>query len=165
MVYRFDFEAKVASGVSAYSGLAGLVGAIVGGAIASRSKVKYVIVPAELTSCVCMLAVCLLKNPSLGLLTVIVSVYGFCNAAQSSNNISLLYKQEGMSPKIMACGLSLVMFMFRLSSYLTAQIFGVVYPSIGMDKAMLIWSIPVFVGALLVCTIKEPKFNEVKKSV
>nr|WP_325194368.1 MFS transporter [uncultured Oscillibacter sp.] len=163
IIYKFGFEASVASGAVAYSGLAGMAGSLLGGFVASRSRVKNVIIPAEFISGFCMISVCFLKDPSIGLLCAIVSLHGFCNGAQSCNNISLMYKQTDLSTQEIVGGISLIMTLFKFSCYLTTQIFGMVYPSIGMDKAMLIWAIPVLVGACIVCTIKEPKISELKE--
>lgn len=151
-------EASVASGMSSYSGLFGIAGALLGSQVASRLGVKKIIIPAEVMSGVLVLTLSLMPTSMLtpAVFICLFGLHGFCNAAQSQNNMGLLIKQKSLTQAEVTTASSAVMGIFYLGQYLSSQIFGIVYPIVGMNIAFPIWGCFVFIGAVIVMTIKEP---------
>lgn len=157
---NMGLEAAEVSAAVSYSGLLGLAGSIIGGIIGSRFMIKSVIIPAELISGVCMLIVSYIQDSSLlAVSAALMCLHSFCQAAQSINHISLLFKQPALQGANITSASSLIYAFFYGVGYLSSQIFGIVYPMTGMRTAMFIWSIPVIIGGFVACTINEPKYE------
>lgn len=160
-VMERGMEKAAASALFSYNGILGIAGALLGGVVASRTKIKFVVIPSELISGCIILACLLLPKGAEGALLPLICLYGFLNAAQSTNNRGLAFKQPGITSEEVTAGTTLANFSLFFASWLTAQIFGIVYPIVGIKTAMFIWTAFVFIGAIVAMTIPEPKNSEV----